>query len=105
MKLKYLLIIFLSIFTFRYSYSQEYLPQMESRYFTSDSISVLKPKPFWAAGEVIGTNLAVWAFDRYVVKESWARINWNTIKSNFKRGPVWDSDKFTTNLFAHPYHG
>lgn len=105
MKFKYLLIIFLSIFTFRYSYSQEYLPQMESRYFTSDSISVLKPKPFWAAGEVIGTNLAVWAFDRYVVKESWARINWNTIKSNFKRGPVWDSDKFTTNLFAHPYHG
>ena len=75
MKFKYLLIIFLSIFTFRYSYSQEYLPQMESRYFTSDSISVLKAKPFWAAGEVIGTNLAVWAFDRYVVKESWARIN------------------------------
>ena len=105
MKFKYLFIILLSIFSFRYSYSQEYLPQMESRYFTSDSISVLKPKPFWAAGEVIGTNLAVWAFDRYVVKESWARINWNTIKSNFKRGPVWDSDKFTTNLFAHPYHG
>ena len=72
MKFKYLFIILLSIFSFRYSYSQEYLPQMESRYFTSDSISVLKPKPFWAAGEVIGTNLAVWAFDRYVVKESWA---------------------------------
>ena len=69
MKFKYLFIILLSIFSFRYSYSQEYLPQMESRYFTSDSISVLKPKPFWAAGEVIGTNLAVWAFDRYVVKE------------------------------------
>ena len=67
MKLKYIYIIFFSILCFQYSYGQEYLPQMESRYFISDSTSFAKPKPFRAAGEVIGTNLAVWAFDRYAL--------------------------------------
>lgn len=38
-------------------------------------------------------------------KEDWAYINGHTIKSNFKKGPVWDTDQFTTNLFSHPYHG
>ena len=28
-----------------------------------------------------------------------------SIKNNFKTGPVWDTDKFSTNLVAHPYHG
>ena len=49
--------------------------------------------------------MLVWSFDRYIVKEDWAYINGHTIKSNFKKGPVWDTDQFTTNLFSHPYHG
>ena len=105
MKIRYLLLLLLAVFSFRNSYAQEYLPQVESRYYVSDSVTIWKPKPLRAAGEVIGTNLAVWAFDRFIVNESWARINGKTIRNNFRRGLMWDSDQFTTNLFSHPYHG
>lgn len=74
MKIRYLLLLLLAAFFFRNSYAQEYLPQVESRYYVSDSVTIWKPKPLRAAGEVIGTNLAVWAFDRFIVNESWARI-------------------------------
>jgi hypothetical protein len=47
----------------------------------------------------------VWAFDRFALNEDFARINSHTIKRNLKTFPVWDTDKFSTNLFAHPYHG
>ena len=105
MKIRYLLLLLLAAFFFRNSYAQEYLPQVESRYYVSDSVTIWKPKPLRAAGEVIGTNLAVWAFDRFIVNESWARINGKTIRNNFRRVLMWDSDQFTTNLFSHPYHG
>ena len=29
----------------------------------------------------------------------------HTIHKNFQKGFVWDNDQFSTNLFAHPYHG
>ena len=29
----------------------------------------------------------------------------HSIKHNFETGFVWDNDQFSTNLFAHPYHG
>ena len=44
-------------------------------------------------------------FDRFLMNEDFAHINGHTIKNNFKTGPVWDTDKFSTNLVAHPYHG
>ena len=50
-------------------------------------------------------NMAVWTFDRFLMNEDFAKINGHTIKQNFKTGPVWDTDKFSTNLVAHPYHG
>ena len=92
MKIRYLLLLLLAVFSFRNSYAQEYLPQVKSRYYVSDSVTIWKPKPLRAAGEVIGTNLAVWAFDRFIVNESWARINGKTIRNNFRRGLMWDSD-------------
>ncbi len=66
----------------------------------------LSPKRPWRAGALtLTTNVVVWAFDRYVMNEEWTRINWGTIKSNFNKGFVWDSDHFVTNFFSHPYHG
>jgi hypothetical protein len=80
----------------------------------SDSVSIKKNTNYLlvipenrikAAGSAIATNMAVWSFDRFITNEPYARINFNTIKNNFKTGFVWDNDKFITNLFAHPYHG
>lgn len=95
--------LFLSISI--YCQGQMYLPQRTHRHYYSDSLRLIPKKPWVAAAEVFGLNLAVWTFDRYVMKEDWAYINGHTIKHNFKKGPVWDTDQFTTNLFSHPYHG
>lgn len=61
---------------------------------------------FWrATAEVVGVNLGLWAFDRYVQNGEYARISWNSIKNNFRDGFKWDDDYIPTNFFAHPYNG
>lgn len=54
---------------------------------------------------VVGVNMGVWAFDRYIRKQDFAYISMNSVKENFKRGFVWDNDNLGTNMFFHPYHG
>ena len=46
---------------------------------------------FWrAAGEVVGFNLGLWAFDRYVQRGDFAYISMNSVKENFRKGFKWD---------------
>ena len=72
----------------------------------SADVARLKKKHFWrAAGETVGTNLALWSYDRYIQHGEFAYISWNTIKENFKHGFEWDDDYLGTNMFAHPYNG
>ncbi|MFV0391816.1 MAG: DUF3943 domain-containing protein [Paludibacteraceae bacterium] len=70
-----------------------------------DTLRILPVKPWRATALVGGTNLGVWAFDRFVIDGEYARISLQTMKKNLETGFVWDNDKFVTNLFAHPYHG
>ena len=58
-----------------------------------------------SAATIMGVNVGVWAFSRYVRKQDYAYISLNTIKENFKHGFVWDNDNLSTNMFFHPYHG
>ena len=58
-----------------------------------------------SAATVVGVNLGVWSFNRFVMKEDFAFINKHTIRENFKEGFVWDNDNLGTNMFFHPYHG
>ncbi len=70
-----------------------------------DSVRMSK-KHFWrASAEVVGFNLGLWAFDRYVQHGDFSYISFNTIKDNFKHGFYWDNDKLGTNTFLHPYNG
>lgn len=64
-----------------------------------------KPHPWRAAIEVTAINVGVHLFDRFVLQEDFAKSNFKTIWENIRHGFVWDNDKFSTNLFAHPYHG
>ena len=64
-----------------------------------------KNHPVRAAGTVVGLNLGVWSFDRFVCKSDFAYINAHTIRENLKHGFVWDNDCMGTNMFLHPYHG
>lgn len=82
---------------------------------TTDSVTPTAPvappqppvdKSFWRAGaETVGFNIALWAFDRYVLDGHYAYISWDTIKENFKHGFEWDDDHLHTNMFDHPYNG
>lgn len=85
--------------------SGQIVPLDKKRKYTSDSIRIIKPQPWKAAAEIVGTNISVWGFDRFVLNEDFAKINGQTIKRNLKTFPVWDTDMFSTNLFMHPYHG
>ncbi len=72
----------------------------------SADVAYYSKRHFWrAAGEVVGFNLGLWAFDRYVQKGDYAYISWNSIRENFKHGFKWDNDKLGTNMFLHPYNG
>lgn len=72
----------------------------------SADIAFHSKKNFWrAAGETAGFNIALWAFDRYVLKGHYAYISWNSIKENFRHGFEWDDDHLHTNMFDHPYNG
>lgn len=79
----------------------------------TDSVSIyafdnpenMKKRPWKAAAEAVGINVLVNCFDRFVLCEDFAKVNLSSIKENFKTGFVWDNDQFSTNLFAHPYHG
>ena len=63
-------------------------------------------KNYWLpAVEVVGLNLSLWGYHNYIRKVNWADISWETIKSNFKTGFVWDNDGYITNQFLHPFHG
>ena len=64
-----------------------------------------KKRPWLAAVQATGINALVHSFDRFVLKRDFAKVYFRHIVDNFKEGFVWDNDKFSTNLFAHPYHG
>lgn len=64
-----------------------------------------RPRPWIAAAEVVGINAFVLCFDRFALDADFAKISPRTIRHNIKTGFVWDNDQFSTNLFAHPYHG
>lgn len=81
------------------------LGQTSFLYTNKDTLRSLPRKPIVAASEVIGVNMLVWGFNRFVSDAPFARINAHTMKTNLSTLPVWDTDKFSTNLVAHPYHG
>ncbi len=71
---------------------------------SSGGIAV-KKRPWIAALETFSLNIAVWAFDRYVLNLDYSHISWTTWKNNLKSRWIWDPDTFGTSFFGHPYQG
>lgn len=63
-----------------------------------------RKRPWKASAEATAVNVLVHCVDRFVFRYDFAKVNFKSIHNNFKNGFVWDNDKFSTNLFAHPYH-
>ncbi|MDR3339032.1 MAG: DUF3943 domain-containing protein [Candidatus Symbiothrix sp.] len=73
-----------------------------------DSVDIVfyAKKNAWEAGlQNFSLNMGIWGFNRFIMNESFARINIHTIKKNLSHPFVWDNDMMSTNMFAHPYHG
>jgi uncharacterized protein DUF3943 len=65
-------------------------------------------RPWLAAGEVFATNAVVWIYDRYIREggtNPGFRIGFNSFEENIKNGFEFDDNNFSTNMYAHPYHG
>jgi hypothetical protein len=71
--------------------------------------SLPSEKHFWlASGEIFATNLVIWSYDRYIRENGTNpgfRIGFNSWAENLTNGFEWDDNSFSTNQFAHPYHG
>ena len=70
-----------------------------------DEEQAVRKRPWLAGAEVFGSNMILWVYSRYIAKEDWAYISWESIKANFRNGFEYDNDNFLTNFFMHPYHG
>jgi len=64
-----------------------------------------RTRPWLAVAETFAINAGVHLFDRFVLNEDFAKTTFSSIGHNFDTGFVWDNDQFSTNMFAHPYHG
>ena len=84
-----------------------YLPATDSlmQVYAANDPSRQKKHPWKAAFEAFMINVGVQCFDQFIMNEDFAKITMHTIRHNIKNGFVWDNDQFSTNLFAHPYHG
>lgn len=104
----HIVILLLTLILSESSYAQIPIKDFASELVLPDSMDIkdFKKKNFLrGAGEVLGLNIGLWAFDRYVEKGDFSYINLHTIKENFKHGFKWDNDKLGTNTFLHPYNG
>lgn len=87
----------------QFGYRHNVVPQISP---DSVDLAYYGKKKFWqGSATVVGLNMGVWAFDRYIVEGDFAYISMNSIKENFKHGFIWDNDYLGTNMFLHPYHG
>ena len=82
------------------------LPARASSSPPANAVTAPRPKHFLtAAGEFVALEAGVWAWDRYIANEDFARISVATVRQNFKTGFQYDSDHFRVNQSSHPYHG
>jgi len=68
-------------------------------------------KHFWiGAGEIAILEFIPWALAKWIrtwedPSKNWANVSSETWWRNLSSGWEYDGDNFTTNNFAHPYHG
>jgi hypothetical protein len=63
------------------------------------------PRYAVAAGEILGSNVVVQLFDRFVVGADYAQTSWASMARNLRAPWIFDHDGFSVNEIAHPYHG
>lgn len=73
---------------------------------TADNAPIsLRKDPVKALSINVGLNMAMRGFNRFILDDEFAKINLSSMGKNLRTLPVWDTNSFSTNLIAHPYHG
>lgn len=70
----------------------------------SDTLT-LSQKKRNATVQAVGIDFSIWGYNRYIAKESWAKISIQSFRNNIEHGWVIDEDGFDVNQFGHPYQG
>ncbi len=58
-----------------------------------------------AAAEVIALQIIPNFFNHHVADDTTAVLTFDSFDHNVRTGFEWDNNNFTTNMFAHPFHG
>jgi len=58
-----------------------------------------------AVGEIVAINLLVWTYNEYIRGADFTQVNPDSWWNNISNGFTYDDNHFTTNQFAHPFHG
>lgn len=67
-----------------------------------------KKNTWLAIGETAGLNILIWSYNRFLREggtNPGFRIGPESWEENILNGFEWDDNSFSTNQFAHPYHG
>lgn len=107
------LVLILVVLSSLKGYSQDtaFIKNNDKAPVIADSIfqhpSPAPKKRFWrASGELMVAELVPWSYNYFVRGADFAKIGWSSIGHNLKLSSwEWDDNNFTTNQFAHPYHG
>lgn len=78
---------------------------VQTQDITDTAKTIVQKYPRRAIATDVGLNMAMRGFNRFVLNDEYARINPASMRKNLKTFPVWDTNSFSTNLIAHPYHG
>jgi hypothetical protein len=66
----------------------------------------IEKKDYLRAGlEALGANVAVWLYDKCILRVGYSNITVHSIINNIKKGFTWDNNGFQCNQFEHPFHG
>jgi hypothetical protein len=95
----------LSLTTMGYAPNRYRLPSPYSNPAFDTGIAEPRHKAYLLAlGEVVGIDVAIWGFD-YLKGSPFAQITGDSIKDNFRKGWIIDTDDFWANSLMHPVHG
>jgi hypothetical protein len=93
--------------TAKYAKLQMLYPHTEYDQLNSFQVDTTIKKRFWrASGELLLVELIPWAYNYFIRDADFAHVTFSSIWYNLHfKNWEWDDNAFTTNQFAHPYHG
>ncbi len=75
---------------------------------SGDGTFIEPKRPALAVGMMVGVDVAVWSFNRFIRdggQDHEFRVGLQSWKNNYLNGFNWDDNSFSTNQFGHPYQG